>query len=158
MRSRLLLSVVTLLLLALPACGGGDEPAAEDATEAAATESTPAAAASEAEGEAASDDVCADIADRTIERLQALVAEFEDLTAEDLQERNAEVTQRFQEEIQGLQAEADEAGCSEQMAALLQERADQITGDGFFAQLIRSGLLGSPPPGSSEAPPTESAS
>ena len=139
--SRLLsrFALVAMLALALTACGGGgEEPAAEDAGDAVEQ------AASEA-GEPAAGEACADIADRTIERLQALVVEFEDLTAEDLQERNAEVTERFQEEIQGLQEEAEEAGCTDQMAALLQERADQITGDGFFAQLIRQGLIGQPP-------------
>lgn len=87
---------------------------------------------------------CAQIADDSIEALNDAIGEMGSFDMAELMKEGAETPElsaALQGRFDALEGRADKADCSdEKMKALFKARADEIKGEGFFADLMRGAL------------------
>ena len=96
-------------------------------------------------GEPQAGESCEQIADDTVATVNDVIAEMGDKTLEEFVAEAAEggedamaMPPELQARMDEMQPRAEAAGCSDdEMATLLQERADDIEGEGFVAEMIR---------------------
>jgi len=83
---------------------------------------------------------CEDVADETIDLVQGVIDEVDQMSPEDLAamgEEQPEFMNDFEQQSEELRQDAEDAGCTdEQLAELFSERASSLTAESEFGQLF----------------------
>ena len=82
---------------------------------------------------------CAGVADDAIDAVQSMVNELDSLSLDEMaaMDEDPAFMVDFEETMTELEGRADELGCSDaEMEELLKDRADSLTADGMFGELM----------------------